>query len=63
MAKCRYGKRVKMEDRATDKVDFNRIIEDRAQHVFDVIGPRIAEADLCRLKDSFLLARKLMLPR
>lgn len=38
--------------------DYDRIISERAQHVFDVMAPRVAGPDLVRLKDAFTLARE-----
>ena len=38
--------------------EYKRIIEDRAQHVFDVMSPRISDADAVRLRDAFELARE-----
>ena len=43
--------------------DYDKIIEDRAQHVFDVMSPRTAEEDMKRLKDAFLLAREAHAPQ
>lgn len=43
--------------------DYDKIIEDRAQHVFDVMSPRTAEEDMMRLKDAFLLAREAHAPQ
>jgi len=38
--------------------DYDKIIEERAQHVFDVMSPRTADDDMKRLKDAFMLARE-----
>lgn len=38
--------------------DYDKIIEERAQHVFDVMSPRTADNDMERLKDAFMLARE-----
>lgn len=37
---------------------YGRIIEERAQRVFDIMAPRTADADIARLKDAFFLARE-----
>lgn len=39
------------------ETDYDMIIRERAQCVFDAMSPRIAAADLARLEDAFLLAR------
>lgn len=38
--------------------DYNKIIEERAQHVFDVMAPHVSEPDMLRLRDAFELARE-----
>jgi len=38
--------------------DYDRIIEERAQHVFDVMAPTTNVEDMCRLKQAFELARQ-----
>lgn len=49
---------------ATDKnSSYDAIISREAQHVFDVMAPRIADADLLRLKDAFELAREAHAPQ
>ena len=41
-----------------DKTDYEKIITERAQKVFDSMQPRVSEADLVRLKDAFQLAKE-----
>lgn len=43
--------------------DYDKIIEERAQSVFDVMSPRISDADARRLKDAFILAREAHAPQ
>ncbi len=38
--------------------EYDKIIEERAKHVIDVMAPRTADADLLRLWDAFELARE-----
>lgn len=44
-------------------MDYDKIIEERAQHVIDVMAPRTADADLVRLRDAFELAREAHAPQ
>ncbi|MDE5713802.1 MAG: HD domain-containing protein, partial [Muribaculaceae bacterium] len=44
-------------------MDYDKIIEERAQHVIDVMTPRTADADLIRLRDAFELAREAHAPQ
>lgn len=44
-------------------MDYDKIIEKRAQHVIDVMTPRTADADLIRLRDAFELAREAHAPQ
>lgn len=48
---------------STSKIDYAPIIEAKAQHVFDVMAPRTADADLIRLKDAFQLAKEAHAPQ
>lgn len=43
--------------------DYTAIIEERAQHVIDVMTPRTAAQDLQRLRDAFELAREAHAPQ
>ena len=43
--------------------DYNPIIEERAQRVFDAMEPRTSDADMQRLKDAFELAREAHAPQ
>lgn len=43
--------------------DYDRIITEKADHVFSVMAPRTAEADLLRLRDAFALAREAHAPQ
>jgi GTP pyrophosphokinase len=43
--------------------DYSSIIRQRAQHVFDVMKPRVSEADFLRLQDAFELAREAHAPQ
>ena len=45
------------------ETDYTDIINERAQHVFDVMAPRISDADAIRLKDAFELAREAHAPQ
>ncbi|MDE6143316.1 MAG: HD domain-containing protein [Muribaculaceae bacterium] len=45
------------------KTDYDKIIEERAQRVFNVMSPRTADADMERLKDAFELAREAHSPQ
>lgn len=40
------------------QTDYDKIIEQRAQHVFDIMEPRTSAPDMNRLKDAFSLARE-----
>ncbi len=44
-------------------MDYDKIIEDRARHVIQVMTPRTADADLIRLRDAFELAREAHAPQ
>lgn len=43
--------------------DYDSIINERAQHVFDVMAPRTSDEDLVRLRDAFELAREAHAPQ
>ena len=43
--------------------DYDKIIEERAQHVFDVMAPHVSEPDMLRLRDAFELAREAHKPQ
>lgn len=43
--------------------DYNRIIEQRANHVFDVMAQRVSPEDMVRLQDAFELAREAHAPQ
>lgn len=45
------------------QTDYERIIDERAQHVFDIMEHRTSEADMRRLKDAFGLAREAHAPQ
>lgn len=45
------------------ETDYNAIIEDRVQRVFDIMRPRSNEADMARLRDAFALAREAHAPQ
>lgn len=46
-----------------DQKDYEKIIADRAQRVFDAMDPRTSEADMLRLKDAFQLAKEAHAPQ
>lgn len=46
-----------------DIKDYEAIIRERAQRVFDSMEPRTADADMMRLKDAFLLAKEAHAPQ
>ena len=46
-----------------EKKDYSKIIEERAQQVFDSMEPRTADADMLRLKDAFELAKEAHAPQ
>ena len=46
-----------------EKKDYEAIIAERAQRVFDSMEPRTSEADMVRLKDAFLLAKEAHAPQ
>ena len=52
-----------MASDTSSKIDYAPIIEAKAQHVFDVMAPRTADADLLRLKDAFELAKEAHAPQ
>lgn len=43
--------------------DYNKIIEERAGHVFDVMAERVSKEDLNRIKNAFELAREAHAPQ
>ncbi len=43
--------------------NYDRIIEEKANHVFEVMKPRVTEEDLRRLRDAFELAREAHAPQ
>ena len=43
--------------------DYNRIIQERADHVFQVIAKRVSSEDLTRIRDAFELAREAHAPQ
>ena len=43
--------------------DYDRIIEEKAQKVFDAMESRVGAEDLARIKDAFLLAREAHAPQ
>lgn len=43
--------------------DYQKLIEERSQHVFDVMQPTTAEPDMVRLRDAFELAREAHAPQ
>ena len=45
------------------KKNYEEIIAQRAQRVFDAMEPRTADADMLRLKDAFLLAKEAHAPQ
>lgn len=47
----------------TAATDYGKLIEQRAQHVFDVMRPRTSDADMLRLRDAFELAREAHAPQ
>ena len=48
---------------SSGKRDYESIIQERAQRVFDAMQPRTADADMVRLKDAFNLAREAHAPQ
>ena len=50
-----------IEDKKT--VDYDKIIEEKAQHVFDVMAPHVSEPDMLRLRDAFELAKEAHAPQ
>lgn len=53
-----------VDDKQNAKMtDYDKIIDERAQHVFDVMSPRTAQEDMERLRDAFLLAREAHAPQ
>ena len=45
------------------EVDYESVIRERAEHVFEVMKPRTADQDLLRLRDAFELAREAHAPQ
>ncbi len=43
--------------------DYDKIIEERAEHVFDVMSRHVSEPDMLRLRDAFELAREAHAPQ
>ena len=46
-----------------EKKNYEAIIEERVQRVFDSMEPRTSDADMVRLKDAFLLAKEAHAPQ
>lgn len=44
-------------------VDYDKIIEERAEHVFHVMSKSVSEPDMLRLRDAFALAREAHAPQ
>ena len=45
------------------ETDYSNIIQQRANHVFEVMAPRVSAEDLARIKDAFELAREAHAPQ
>ncbi len=43
--------------------DYNKIIDERAEHVFDLMKDRCSSEDMARLRDAFALAREAHAPQ
>lgn len=43
--------------------DYNRIIEERAEHVFGIMEKRVSAEDMCRIRAAFELAREAHAPQ
>ena len=43
--------------------DYTKLVEERAQEVFDAMAPRVSEQDLMRLKAAFEFARDAHAPQ
>ena len=43
---------------AMEMTDYERIIREQAEHVFEVMDPHTADADMMRLRDAFMLAKR-----
>lgn len=58
-------KNIKTLGKETDKpgVDYDKLVEERAQHVFDVMATRTSTEDMKRLKDAFEFAREAHKPQ
>ena len=58
-------KNIKTLGKETDKpgVDYDKLVEERAQHVFDVMATRTSTEDMRRLKDAFEFAREAHKPQ
>lgn len=44
-------------------MDYEPLIQEKAQHVFDIMAPRTSDSDLLRLKDAFQLAKEAHAPQ
>ncbi|MBD5176283.1 MAG: bifunctional (p)ppGpp synthetase/guanosine-3',5'-bis(diphosphate) 3'-pyrophosphohydrolase [Bacteroides sp.] len=51
------------EGRTTPAVDYNKLVEERAQHVFDVMQSRSSAEDMVRLRDAFEFAKEAHAPQ
>ena len=45
------------------ETDYNKIIDERVERVFDIMRPRCSESDMARLRDAFALAREAHAPQ
>ena len=45
------------------EINYDKIIDERAAHIFEVIEPRTSAEDLARVKDAFALAREAHAPQ
>lgn len=43
---------------STPKPDYDRLVQERAKHVFDLMASRTSEKDMARLRDAFEFARE-----
>ncbi len=48
---------------AMEMTDYERIIREQAEHVFEVMAPHTADADMMRLRDAFMLAKEAHAPQ
>ena len=46
-----------------EMTDYERIIREQAEHVFEVMAPHTADADMMRLRDAFMLAKEAHAPQ